>query len=118
MKYILAMAVLLLGHISNAQLADPRRVAAECMRQMSLGICYAKPDKSKFKPGQTLLLSGAGRVSVSAYMDYLNLYNPKNPNDPAMCAKALKYMNEEPGSEHDKIARAMWTPQLLGTTQK
>lgn len=113
MKFFVAAAMLLLTHISSAQLqlVEPKKVAAECMRQMTLGICYAKPDRTKLQPGQTLLLSGAGRVSASAYLDYLDLYNPEKPGDPAMCVRALKYMTEAPGSEHDKIARAMWTPR-------
>jgi len=93
-----------------AKPATPEQVAAECERQMSTGICITRPDRSTISPGQTMLLSGFGRVSYSAYLDYLDLYNPKFPSDPAMCKLALHYMKTQPGGDHDKIARAMWSP--------
>jgi len=94
----------------SAKPATPEQVATECERQMSTGICITRPDRSTISPGQTMLLSGFGRVSYSAYLDYLDLYNPKFPSDPAMCRLALHYMKTQPGSDHDKIARAMWSP--------
>jgi len=90
-----------------AQVA-PIDVASECVRQMSLGICMATPDRST--PGQTMLIAGVGRVQYSAYIDYMDLYNPALPSDPAMCDLALTYMETAPGSDHDKVARALWTP--------
>jgi hypothetical protein len=57
-----------------------------------------------------MLIAGVGRVQYSAYLDYMDKYNPALPSDPAMCDLALTYMESEPGSEHDLIARALWTP--------
>jgi len=93
-----------------AQPATPEQVASECVRQMSMGICSARPDRSTIAPGQTMLISGVGRVSYSAYLDYMDLYNEKVPSDPAMCDLALYHMTTSPGSDHDKVARALWTP--------
>jgi hypothetical protein len=90
-----------------AQVA-PIDVASECVRQMAMGICMATPDRST--PGQTMLIAGVGRVQYSAYIDYMDLYNPALPSDPAMCDLALTYMETAPGSDHDKVARALWTP--------
>lgn len=47
---------------------------------------------------------------MSALADYTDLYNEQVPTDPAMCDLALHYMTEQPGGDHDKIARAYWTP--------
>lgn len=92
-----------------AQVA-PIDVASECVRQMSMGICMATPDRASITPGQTMLIAGVGRVQYSAYLDYMDLYNPALPSDPAMCDLALTYMETAPGSDHDKVARALWTP--------
>lgn len=100
----------LISSIAFAQ-SSPAQVAAECTRQMSAGICYTRTNRSTLTAGQTLVLSGAGRVAMSAYLDYMDLYDLKNPEDSAMCRLALKYMKSEPGGDHDKIARALWTPQ-------
>jgi hypothetical protein len=97
-------------------LSNPDEVTAECKRQMSAGICLTRPDRSAVTPGETMLLSGVGRVSYSAYMDYMELYNSKDPTDSAMCQLAQQYMNEWPGSDHDKIARSLWTPVHTGAT--
>lgn len=99
----------LVGCAASAWAASPEQVAAECMRQMSLGICMTKVDRGSVSPGQTMLLSGVGRVSYAAYLDYVELNNPKSPSDPAMCQLALRHMKQSPGSDHDKIARALWT---------
>jgi hypothetical protein len=101
---------LLGGAVASALAASPEQVAAECTRQMSLGICMTKVERSSITPGQTMLLSGVGRVSYAAYLDYVDLNNPKLPTDPAMCQLALRHMTQSPGSDHDKIARALWTP--------
>ena len=61
-------------------------------------------------PGQTMLISGVGRVSYAAYADYMDLFNEAVPSDPAMCDLAMHYMTTQPGGDHDKIARALWTP--------
>jgi hypothetical protein len=95
-----------------AQPVAPEDVAAECVKQMAMGICTTKPDRSAVARGQTMLISGVGRVAYSAYLDYMDLYNSKNPSDPAMCKLALRYMVTQPGGDHDKIARALWTPHL------
>ena len=92
-----------------AQVA-PVDVAQECMNQMAMGICRVPLDRSMIAPGQTMILSGVGRVSMSALADYTDLYNPTVPQDPAMCHLALHYMTTAPGGDHDKIARAYWTP--------
>ena len=106
-----ALAVLccLSGSVVVAHAASPEQIAAECIRQMSLGICMTKVDRGSVAPGQTMLLSGVGRVSYAAYLDYVELNNPKSPSDPAMCQLALRHMKQSPGSDHDKIARALWT---------
>ncbi len=57
-----------------------------------------------------MLLSGVGRVQYSAYLDYMDKYNPAMPSDPAMCDLALVKMTAEPGGDHDKVARALWQP--------
>lgn len=57
-----------------------------------------------------MLLAGAGRVAYSAYVDFVELYDPKVPGDDAMCQLALKYMESEPEGDHAKLARALWTP--------
>lgn len=57
-----------------------------------------------------MLIAGIGRVNYSAYIDYMDKYNPAIPSDPAMCTLALEYMTTEPGSDHDKVARALWLP--------
>jgi hypothetical protein len=77
---------------------------------MSLGICMARVVEADVPPGQSMLLSGAGRVSYAAYLDYARLNNPQSPGDPAMCQLALRHMTQSPGGDHDKIARALWTP--------
>jgi hypothetical protein len=92
-----------------AQVA-PVDVAQECISQMSMGICKVPVDRAMLAPGQTMILSGVGRVQMSALADYTDLYNAKVPTDPAMCDLALHYMTEQPGGDHDKIARAYWTP--------
>jgi hypothetical protein len=94
-----------------AQAATPQEVFSECKTQMALGVCITRQEKSTIAPTQTMLISGVGRVSYSAYLDYFNLYNEKNPSDPAMCELALQYMTLEPGGDHDKVARALWTPK-------
>ena len=105
----LIISLFLLSTSVFAQVA-PIDVVNECIRQMSAGVCMATPDKSSIVPGQTMLISGVGRVSYSAYLDYMDLYNPSMPSDPAMCNLALTYMQNFPGSDHDLIARALWTP--------
>lgn len=92
-----------------AQVA-PIEVAQECATQMALGICQVPIDRTALAPGQTMILSHVGRVQMSAMADYTDLYNPLVPSDPAMCDLALHYMTEQPGGDHDKIARALWTP--------
>jgi hypothetical protein len=92
-----------------AQVA-PIDVSNECVRQMSMGICLATPDRASISPGQTMLIAGVGRVQYSAYLDYMDKYNPAMPSDPAMCDLALDYMSTNPGGDHDKVARALWTP--------
>ena len=70
----------------------------------------AIPDRSAVTPGQQMLIAGVGRVNYSAYLDYMDKYNPAMPSDPAMCDLALTKMTAEPGSDHDKVARALWQP--------
>lgn len=94
---------------AHAQVS-PADVEQECVDQMALGICRVPLDRSMIAPGQTMLLSGVGRVSMAAMADYTDLYNPLVPQDPAMCHLALHYMTTAPGGDHDKIARALWTP--------
>lgn len=106
-KLIFALAVMCGS--AMAQVA-PIDVAQECISQMSMGICRVPVDRSMMAPGQTMILSGHGRVQMSALADYTDLYNAKVPTDPAMCDLALHYMTEQPGGDHDKIARAYWTP--------
>jgi len=93
-----------------AQPATPEQVASECISQMQIGVCRARPDRAMIAPGQTMLISGVGRVSYAAYADYMDLFNEAVPSDPAMCDLALTYMETAPGSDHDKVARALWTP--------
>jgi hypothetical protein len=107
MKYLISL--LLFCGSAMAQVA-PIEVAQECVSQMSLGICFVRPDRSQIAPGQTMLLSHVGRVNALAYQDYMDLYNEQVPTDPAMCDLALHYMTNAPGGDHDKIARALWTP--------
>lgn len=99
-------------------LASPMDIRAECVRQMAAGICISKPTSSNLKPRQTILLSGAGKVSYAAYLDYVEKYNIKSPTDTSMCDLAWHYMQTAPGSDHDKIARAMWTPAQSLTQPK
>ncbi len=100
----------LCGCAAWGQTATTQDIAAECERQMQAGVCLSRPDRTHIPPGQTMLISGAGRVSFAAYADYMDLYDPKNPNDAAMCKLALRYLNTEPQGDHAKIARALWTP--------
>lgn len=93
-----------------AQGVTPQQVEQECVRQMEMGICRSVPDAALATPGRTMLIAGVGRVSYAAYMDYLKLYDKKKPLDTAMCHLARHYMVTEPGSDHDKIARALWSP--------
>ena len=103
--------ILLLAFCGSAiaQVA-PIEVAQECISQMSLGICKVPIDRAMLAPGQTMIISGHGRVAMSSMADYTDLYNPAVPTDPAMCDLALHYMTEQPGGDHDLIARSMWTP--------
>ena len=107
-KLILILA--LLSAQACAQPATPEQVASECISQMTMGVCRARPDRAMIAPGQTMLISGVGRVSYAAYADYMDLFNEAVPTDPAMCDLAMHYMTATPGSDHDKIARALWTP--------
>jgi hypothetical protein len=107
-KLILTLA--LLSTQAFAQPATPEQVASECIYQMEMGVCRARPDRATIAPGQTMLISGVGRVSYSAYADYMDLFNEAVPSDPAMCDLAMHYMTTQPGGDHDKIARALWTP--------
>lgn len=109
MKYLIAI-LSLAGAAAFAQTVSPASVASECAKQMAMGVCMATPDRSSVTPGQTMLIAGMGRVQYSAYLDYMDKYNPANPSDPAMCDLALTHMTASPGSDHDKIARALWTP--------
>ena len=111
MRAGLFLTIACIHTLVQAQQASPEAVAKECVRQMSLGICTTRPDKSKIAPGQSIIMSGVGRVSYSAYLDFMNLYNEKKPEEAAMCKLAYKYMKTEPGGDHDKIARALWTPK-------
>ena len=61
-------------------------------------------------PASTILISGAGRVPYKAYSEYTDKINDKNPNDFSMCYLARHYMMTNPGSDQDKIARALWKP--------
>ena len=109
MKNIILSLVMLCSSAAMAQ-ATPVQVSQECIRQMSLGICMPIPDRSILAPGAARLFSGLGRLDAFAYQDYADLYNPITPTDPAMCELALYKMSNAPGSDHDKIARALWTP--------
>ena len=109
MKHLIALYFLICTS-AFGQSASPSSVASECAKQMAMGVCMATPDRSSVTPGQTMLIAGMGRVQYSAYLDYMDKYNPANPSDPAMCDLALTHMTESPGSDHDKIARALWTP--------
>jgi len=108
MKYLITL-FLLTSNLAFGYVA-PSSVASECAKQMAMGVCMATPDRSTATPGQTMLIAGMGRVQYSAYLDYMDKYNPANPSDPAMCDLALVKMTAEPGSDHDKIARALWQP--------
>ena len=110
MKNIIISLAIMCSGAAMAQ-ATPVQVTQECIRQMSLGICMTIPDRSILAPGATLLFSGLGRLDAFAYQDYADLYNPVTPTDPAMCELALYKMSNAPGSDHDKIARALWTPK-------
>jgi hypothetical protein len=93
-----------------AQGITPLQVQQECVRQMEIGICRTVPDAASIPANKTMLIAGVGRVSYAAYMDYLKLFDKKKPFDTAMCRLALHYMTTAPGTDHDKIARALWTP--------
>lgn len=105
----LLISLIVFSNFAFAQVS-PQSVAAECTKQMAAGICMAIPDHSSVAPGQQMLIAGIGRVNYSAYIDYMDKYNPAIPSDPAMCKLALEYMTTEPGSDHDKVARALWLP--------
>lgn len=119
MRGMVAGSLAMLGccMAANAQPATPEMVSNECARQMSLDICTARPDRSQIKPGQTIIMSGVGRVSYSAYLDFMDLYNPQNPTATPMCKLALKFMKSEPNGDHAKIARALWTPNNKNSSQ-
>jgi hypothetical protein len=106
----LILIIALLSTQAFSQPATPEQVASECITQMTMGVCRARPDRAMIAPGQTMLISGVGRVSYAAYADYMDLFNEAVPTDPAMCDLAMHYMTTTPGSDHDKIARALWTP--------
>lgn len=108
-KYKFILFSLLIS-ISTCYGATPEQIATECKNQMSLGICLTKREKSTIEKGATMILSGIGKVSMQAYYDYVTMYDVKNPQDNSMCNLALFYMKNSPGSDHDKIARALWTP--------
>ena len=106
-KLILSLSIL---SAASAWAFTPAQVSQECVKQMQAGICMAIPDRSAVTPGQQMLIAGVGRVNYSAYLDYMDKYNPAMPSDPAMCDLALTKMTAEPGSDHDKVARALWQP--------
>lgn len=111
MKKILVITALFAVNVAGAQTAlTPGKVSAECVRQMSLGICMVRPDRSKLTPGETMHIAGVRDVPMAAVADYMDLYDETSPTNPAMCDLALQYMTTEPGSDHDVIARALWTP--------
>lgn len=121
LKHRFILSALAVGMVSTALCAEviaPEVVAAECVRQMQIGVCISRPDQSKAAAGRTMILNGAGRVSYAAYADYANKFNILNPNDTSMCQLALFYMKKTPGSDHDKIARAMWTPSIVSNSYK
>ena len=108
MKNLILSLSILAATTANA--FTPQQVSQECVKQMAVGICMAIPDRSAVTPGQQMLIAGVGRVNYSAYLDYMDKYNPAMPSDPAMCDLALTKMTAEPGSDHDKVARALWQP--------
>ena len=108
MKTLILSLSILAG--AQALAFTPQQVSGECVKQMAAGICMAIPDRSAVTPGQQMLIAGVGRVNYSAYLDYMDKYNPLMPSDPAMCDLALTKMTAEPGSDHDKVARALWQP--------
>lgn len=103
--------VLWLISLGTCGAATVEKIVAECVHQMSLGICMAKRDISTIEKGATILISGAGRVSTLAYYDYVNTYDPKFPDNTTMCKLAEHYLINSPSSDHAKIARALWTPR-------
>lgn len=110
MRRLLQSLALCASASALAQGVTPQQVEQECVRQMEAGICRGVPDPALATPGRTMLIAGVGRVSGAAYMDYLKLWDKKKPMDTAMCRLARHYMTTEPGSDHDKIARALWSP--------
>jgi hypothetical protein len=106
--YILLLGIF--GFCQTAHSITPRQVEIECERQMSMGICFTRVERSTISPEKTMVISGAGRVLYTAYLDYIDKYDANNPKDFSMCRLALYYMVKKPGSDHDKIARAMWSP--------
>lgn len=111
MKKLTFIAALLVANTAFAQSAlSPAQVSKECIRQMSLGICTVRPDRTKILPGETMHIAGVRDVPMTAVADYMDLYDETNPTNPAMCELALQYMTTEPGGDHDVIARALWAP--------
>lgn len=90
--------------------ATPQEVEMECERQMSAGICFTRIARSSILSTKTIVISGAGKVSYSAYLDYIDKFDINRPYDFTMCKMGLSYMTNAPSSDHAKIARAMWTP--------
>jgi hypothetical protein len=111
----IVLGLLLCTGLAWGEVVSTQELVAECTRQMEAGVCLSRPDRTQIQPGQTLLISGAGRVSYAAYADYMDLFDPKNPNDAAMCQLALRYLSAEPHGEHAQVARALWTPLARAT---
>jgi len=86
-------------------------IIQECERQMLSGVCFAQTERNYPGDNETILLSGAGRVSRKIYYEIMKKYNIKNPSDISMCKFALRKITLYPGSDYEKISRAMWTPK-------
>lgn len=108
-----SLVVLLISTSAIAQthIYSPKEIVTECYRQMELSICMAMPTSASINQQSTILISGVGRVSYQAYKDYVDLNNPSDPKSKKMCDLALHHMIFAPGSDHDKIARSLWTPK-------
>lgn len=112
------LSLLLCGCTNFVSVDTPRAVASECVRQMESGLCLSRPEESSSSRNEDFILSGVGVVRYSAYREYLDLYDIKRPTDTAMCDLAYKKMITQPGSDYDKIARALWTPKEAPYLQK
>lgn len=118
MKKLILTLVLALTINSAHALASPAEVLARCVEVMYDDTCGAIP--ANVDPSRTFTVVGKGRVAPGAFGDYMAAYGPKVNGIPntAMCQLAMQHMTLAPGSDHDVVARQLWTPPTFWDRQR